>query len=132
MTRRLRTWTSPVALYSRQRASASCEEILLGLVVLDCDFIGTNLGTEGTDGQGMYRVQTRCATSPLWGSCLTFWVTLRRIFARGLQCEPPRADLGCRRLRPPRDQRGEGRSRPRSAVPGGRRRAGGLAARARP
>ncbi len=40
MTRRLRTWTSFVDLYSRHRARASSEEIRLRLVLLD----GTSWG----------------------------------------------------------------------------------------
>src|SRR4051812_15800679 len=49
MTRRLRTWRSPVVLYSRQRERASSEEILLRLVLLDSDF----MGTEPLEGRGM-------------------------------------------------------------------------------
>src|ERR1044072_9394449 len=47
ITRRLRTCTSLVALYSRHRARASSEEIRLRLVLLDCDFMGTALLLEG-------------------------------------------------------------------------------------
>ncbi len=55
-----------------------------------------------------------------------------RIRARGLQCEPPRADLGRRRSRSPGHQRGAPSSGARSAVRPGRGRAGGLAALHRP
>src|SRR5688500_9042288 len=42
ITRRLRTCTSLVALYSRHRESASSEEVRVGLMLLDCDFMGTD------------------------------------------------------------------------------------------
>ena len=54
-----------------------------------------------------------------------------RFRAGGLQCEPPRADLDCRRPRPSGDQRGVGRSGARRAVRRRLGRAGGLAARRR-
>src|SRR5690349_4215222 len=69
MTRRLRTWTLPVLLYSLHRARASSEEILLRLL-LDCDFMGRLPRREGTDGQVVYRVRTRSPSSPLWGNSL--------------------------------------------------------------
>src|SRR5918994_3595349 len=47
ITRRLRTCRSLVALYSRQSARASSEEIRLRLVLLDCDFMGTECSLEG-------------------------------------------------------------------------------------
>ena len=47
--------------------------------------------------------------------------------ALGLQLQPPRADRGLEGPRPPGDQRGAGRPRPRPAVPRGRRRSRGLA-----
>src|SRR5688572_19340774 len=68
MTRRLRTCTSPVALYSRHRARASSEEILFRLLLWD--FIGTTDSFEGTGGQGLYRVHTPGPPSLFWGNCV--------------------------------------------------------------
>jgi hypothetical protein len=42
ITRRLRTCTSLVALYSRHSESASSEELRARLMLLDSDFMGTD------------------------------------------------------------------------------------------
>src|SRR4051794_33753131 len=76
ITRRLRTWTSPVRLYSLQSLRASSADTRRRLEV-DVLFIGTDVLLEGggTDGQGLYRVHTPGPPSPLWGN----WAVRQRI-----------------------------------------------------
>src|SRR3954452_4380250 len=78
MTRRLRAWTSPVVLYSRQSASASSGEILffpddealgavLGFVAVFMT-AGCSWGRCTSGGRCRYRPRVHTPTSPIRGN----------------------------------------------------------------
>src|SRR5918994_7675997 len=59
ITRRLRTCTSLVALYSCHRESASSEGIRSRLMLLDCDVMGTDTAPEGAGPTDMACIGSR-------------------------------------------------------------------------
>src|SRR3954451_13690520 len=69
ITRRLRTWRSPVRLYCFQSFSVSSVETRRRLVEAGTADIEVLLyGRGGTDGHASYRVQAPGPLSPLWGN----------------------------------------------------------------